>query len=205
MQKLVLSLLAAALAQPAWAEAPKAFVALRDSAEAIDSLTTFLDRYVGRCTDPFEKAACEANARRAREQMTGRAFYAILGESASRMLRAAGFNPTSGAFRIDLTPFFEAGDYALTEGAPIGVDGEGRPRIPLLPIAATMPDGSLPMDVERLLRSGSLRVHLVFKPTGLWSLPGKSGGKLQGVRAKFLAIRIVNARSGEEVALHLSR
>ncbi len=204
MQKLVLALLATILSQPALAEAPKAFVALRDSAEAVDSLTTFLDRYVGHCSDPFEKAACEAHARRTREQMTGRSFYAILGESASRALRAAAFNPSSGTFRIDLTPFFEAGDFALTEGAPLGLDSQGRPRIALLPIAATMPQGSLPMDVERLMRSGALRVHLVFKPLGIWSLPGKSG-KLEGVRARLQAVRIVNARSGDEIALHVAR
>jgi hypothetical protein len=206
MQKLVLFLLASALSPQAWAEAPKAFAALRDSAEAVDSLTTFLDRYVGHCTDPFEKAACESNARKARQQMTGRAFYAVLGERASRMLRAGAFNPSGGTFRIDLTPFFEAGDFALTLGAPIGVDAEGRPRIPLLPMPAAMPGGSLPMDMERLLRSGALRVHLVFKPLGIWSLPARAGGpKLEGVKAKFLAVRIVNGRSGEEVALHLSR
>jgi Family of unknown function (DUF6066) len=205
MQKLFLSWLALALAAPAWAEAPKAFASLRDRAEAIDSLTTFLDRYVGHCNDPFERATCEANARKARESMTGKSFYAILGESASRMLRPGPFNPARREYRIDLTPFFEGGDYALTEGSPIGLDAEGRPRFPLMPLTATMPDDWLPMDMERLLRSGMVRVHLVFTPMGLWSLPAKSGGKVEGVRAKFQAVRLVNGRTGAELALHVAR
>jgi hypothetical protein len=206
MKKLTFPLIALVLSSSAWAEAPKAFAALRDSSEAVDSLATFLDRFVGHCTDPFEKATCVANARKAREQMTRRSYYAILGDSASRILKVGAFNPSSGTFRVNLTPFFGAGDFALTEGAPIGLDADGRPRMSLLSMAASMPEGSLPMDVERLLRSGSVKVHLVFKPLGLWSLPSKAGGhKLEGVRAKLLAVRLVNARAGEELALYLAR
>lgn len=205
MPKLAPTLLALFAALPARADAPKAFIALRDRAEPVETLTTFLDRYVGHCNDPFEKAACLANARRDRTQMTDHSYYAILGESACRMLRAGAYNPASRELRLDLTPFFEAGDFALTDGAPIGLDGEGRPRIALLPMTSSLPSGWLPMDMERLLRSGQVRVHLIFKPLGLWSLPDRSGGKLEGVRSKFLAVRLVNARTGEEIALHVAR
>jgi hypothetical protein len=63
----------------------------------------------------------------------------------------------------------------------------------------------MPMDLERLVRTQNLKIHLVFKPLGLWSLPGKGNEKLQGVKAKFLAVRLTDARSGDEVALKIAR
>jgi len=193
-----------ALITAARAEAPSAFTRLRDQAQSVESLSAFLARYVGSCTDLEEKAACEANARRTRNEITGRLYYVVLDESAARMLKAGAYDPRTREFTIEMTPFFEASGFALTEGAPKGQDGQGHPRIQIEPIFATLPADWLPMDMERLLRTQSLKIHIVFRPLGLWSLPDKGGGKLEGVRAKFLAVRLISARTGEDVALRLS-
>lgn len=199
-------LLASCLGAPsARAEAPASFARLRDRATPVESLAAFLDKYVGACTDLFEKATCEANSRKARAEMTGKSYYVILDDSAARLLKPGGFNPATREFRIDLTPFFDAGGLALTEGAPPSQDSEGRPRIPLMALQATLPGDWMPMDMERLLRTQGVRIHLVFRPQGLWSLPAKGRpGRLEGVKAKLLAVRLTNARTGEEIALKTS-
>ena len=58
------------------------------------------------------------------------------------------------------------------------------------------------MDMERMIRTQSIKIHLIFKPMDVWTLKGK-GGTLQGVKAKFQAVRLTYSRTGEEVALKL--
>ena len=189
--------------QPAGAEAPKAFAKLRDQSQALESLSAFLQRYVGSCTDIEERATCLANAKRSRSEYTGKLFYVILDADASRMLKGGSFNPANRDYVIELTPFFEAAGLALTNGVPKGQDAQGRPRIQIEPITTKLPGDWLPMDMERLLRTQGLKIHLIFRPLGLWSLPGKDG-KLEGVNAKFVAIRLTAVRSGDAVALRVS-
>ena len=198
--------LAVILPRLAWAEAPKAFANLRDAAQPVESLTAFLSRFVGTCTDIEERAACLTNARKARNELVGKSFYVILDRDSTRMFKGGSFNPANREYTIEMTPFFEAGGLGLTNGEPKGQDSEGRPRIQIEPILMTLPVDVLPMDMERLLRTQNVKVHLVFKPLGLWSLPAKSGGpKMDGVNAKFLAVRLTNARDGEDLALRLEK
>ena len=195
-----------ALPCPARAEAPKEFAQLRDRAQALESLSAFLERFVGSCTDLVEKKVCESNARKARAELTGKLFVVTLDDSAARMLKAGSYNPGTREFTVEMTPFFEGAGLALTDGPPLGQDAQGRPRVPIKPIVAKLPPDWMPMDMERLLRTQNVKVHLVFKPLGLWSLPAKSGGpKMDGVNAKFLAVRLTNARDGEDLALRLEK
>jgi hypothetical protein len=119
------------------------------------------------------------------------------------MLKAGSFNPNTREFTFELTPFFEAVGYGLTDGAPKGQDANGNPRIQIVPIVAKVPDDATPMDFERLLRTQTVKIHLVFRPLGLWALQGK-GKKMEGVRAKFLAVRLTNVRNGDDIGLRLS-
>lgn len=197
--------LVAALALPlsASAEAPRPFAKVRDQSQAVESLGAFLERYVGTCTDLVEKGTCEANAKRARAEMTGKLFYAILGSEATRMLKPGPYNPGTREFTIEMTPFFQANGLALTDGQPEGQDPQGRPRIRNQPIVATLPPDWMPMDMERLLRTQNLKIHLVFKPIGLWTL-GKGDKKVDGVKAKFVGVRLTEARTGDDIALKMS-
>jgi Family of unknown function (DUF6066) len=187
----------------AHAEAPRAFARLRDQAQAVESLSAFLSRYVGTCTDIEERLVCLQNARKARGELTGKLFHVTLDPEATRMLKGGAFNPATREYTIQMTPFFEAAGLALTDGAPTGQDAQGRPRIPIEPIVVKLPDDMLPMDMERLLRTMNLKIHLVFRPLGTWSLPGREGS-LEGVKAKFLAVRLTDARTGDDIGLRLS-
>lgn len=191
-----------ALPQTVAAEAPAGFVRLRDRAETVESLGGFLERYVGSCSAPEERAACLANARKARNELTNKVFYVALDTDATRMLKAGRFDPATREFTFEMTPIFEGAGLALTNGAPNGQDLQGRPRIKIEPVTVTLPLDQMPMDMERHLRTMNIRIHLVFKPQGTWSLPGKSGN-LEGVKARFLAVRLTNARNGEEIGLKL--
>ncbi|MBI5542697.1 MAG: hypothetical protein HY901_02335 [Deltaproteobacteria bacterium] len=191
-----------ALPQLARAEAPPGFVRLRDRAEAVESLSAFLGRFVGTCTDLEERATCLANARKARAELTNKAFHVVLDSEATRMLKAGTFDPATREYTFQMTPFFEGSGLALTNGAPSGQDSQGRPRIQIEPITVRLPLDQMPMDMERHLRTMNVRIHLVFKPQGTWTLPSKSGN-LEGVKAKFLAVRLTNARNGEELGLKL--
>jgi len=195
--------LAAAFLLPslARAEAPKAFANLRDAAQSVESLAAFLSRFVGTCTDIEERAACLANSRKARNELAGKSFHVILDREATRMLKGGSFNPATREYTIEMTPFFEAGGLGLTNGEPKGQDSEGRPRIQIEPIRTTLPPDLLPMDMERLLRTQNVKIHLVFKALGVWSLPGKGSDKIEGVKARFQAVRLTAARNGDEVAL----
>lgn len=194
----------AALRPPAAARAeePGAFERLEQKAERVEGLAAFLDRYVGRCPKGPEAAACRTRAKRARAEMTGRLYTVRLDPAAARMLRAGGIDKASGRFRFELTPFFDAGGLGLTAGKPLGLDRQGRPRIRTLRLQAPLEDDQTEWDMERLLRTQNVRIELVFRPQGVWSLPARPE-RLEGMRAKFVAVRLSHARTGRQLALRL--
>ncbi|HEY3447915.1 MAG TPA: DUF6066 family protein [Myxococcales bacterium] len=196
-----LALSVVALPQLARAEAPEAFAKLRDAAQPVESLSAFLSRFVGTCTDIEERQTCLANAKKARNELIGKSFYVILDRDSVRMFKGGSFNPANREYTIEMTPFFDGGGIGLTNGEPKGQDGEGRPRIQIEPIRMTLAPDQMPMDMERLFRTQNMKVHLVFKPLGTWSLPGKGGVKLEGVKAKFQAVRLTYSRNGDEIAM----
>ncbi|MFN7133262.1 MAG: DUF6066 family protein [Myxococcales bacterium] len=208
MRTLGLFVLASTLLAPLGARADNMnspFARLRDRSKPLPGMTAFLDKYVGDCGASEERQACSANVKKTRAEMEGNTYYVILGEASASLLKPAGFNPATREFRIDLTPFFEGGGRALTDGAPKGQDAQGRPRIPLMTLVSKLPDDWTPMDMDRLLRTGNVKIHLVFQPQGVWSLPGKGGDRLEGVKAKLLAVRLTNRQTGDELALHLAK
>lgn len=184
------------------AEAPPAFAKLRDESQAVESLSAFLSRYIGTCTDIEERASCLANAKKARNELAGKNFYVILEGEAVRVLKGGAFNPATREYTIEMTPFFDAGGLALTNGEPKGQTPDGLPRIQIEPIVAKLPPDQLPMDMDRLFRTQSIKLHLIFKPVGIWTLNGKNG-KIEGVKAKFLSVRLTYNRTGDEVALKM--
>ena len=55
---------------------------LSGTAEALDSLGPFLERYVGRCKDPDARFDCERNVRAVRQGLDGRAYATSVAEAA---------------------------------------------------------------------------------------------------------------------------
>lgn len=178
-----------------------AFGKLRDRAKALEGLGPFLDKYIGNCEDPFTKAECMKNAAQARREMEGKLFYIMLDDQAASMIRPAAFDPKEAEYRLDLTPYFEADGRALTDGAPKSQDEQGRPRMPILPIRAKLV-AATPMDLERLFRTGNVKMQLIFKPQGVWKMQRKDKkGTIEGVKSRFAGIRLTDARTNEEIAV----
>lgn len=193
----LLALLAFLLPRPALAN--DRFDQVKSRAEKIDSLGGFLDKYVGKCA-PYE-AACLQNLKDTRQQWTGKTIYVTLGDRAASLMKV----DTSGSqFRVLFTPFVDGGGYGLTHGAPKKQDSSGNPLIDFIQINGAMPEGMGEMELKSAFRAGQVGVELVFKPEGTWKLKRKGEeGFLEGVKARFLGIRLVANRTGTEIASKL--
>jgi hypothetical protein len=167
-------------------------------AQKVEALEPFLARYVGRCTDRFEKATCERNVAAARKAVNGKAFSVRVPDAAS-LVRA---QLEGDRFVLLLTPFVDGGGgYALTHGAPPRQDAAGRPVVALLALKGSLPPGTMEMEFQRPFRSGAVELEVVFAPEKAWKLKRKGEpGDLEGVAARFLAVRVLDARSGKEIA-----
>lgn len=190
----VLAAVALPLALPAPARADAG--AVLAGAQHLDALEPFLTRYLGRCTDVFEKRTCEANTAQARRELTGKTF-AVTVTDAAPLVRT---ERRGDGYVVLLTPFIDGGGLALTHGAPAKQDARGRPLIAFIPITVQLPAGMMEMEFESPFRTGAITVEIAFRPEKPWKLARKGEGLYEGVAAKFLAVRVVNARTGQEIA-----
>jgi hypothetical protein len=193
--RLALPLAAALLASPARGAS---FDDLAAKATRLDALEPFLSRYVGRCSDPYGRPACEKNVAAVRKEAHGRTFAVRVPDSASIVRPSL----AGDRFTLFLTPFLDGGGgYALTHGAPTKQDSAGRPVVALVPIKGKLPPGTLDMEFQGPFRTGAIELEIVFAPDKAWKMKRKGEpGDLEGVAAKFLAVRILDARTGKEIA-----
>jgi len=188
--------LAATLAG-AVARADGRFDALERRAERLESLEAFLARYVGRCGEGMERRTCESNVAAARRAVAGRTF-AVRVPDAATLVRA---QVRGEGYLVLVTPFVDGGGLALTHGEPTHQDPRGQPVIGLIPIHGTLPPGMLDLDFEGPFRTGAIEMEIVFRPERTWKLKRRGEpGWYEGVAARFLGLRIVNARTGDEIA-----
>ena len=172
---------------------------LAAKAQRVEALEPFLARYLAHCTDPYERAACERNVAAARKAVQGKAF-------AVRVTDAAPLVRTSfegEKFVLLLTPFVDGGGgYALTHGAPAKQDAAGHPVVALIPIRGKLPPGTLEMEFQGPFRTGAVELEIVFIPEKAWKLKGKgaSSSEVEGLGARFLGVRVLDARTGKEIA-----
>ncbi len=190
-------LLALALLAGPPALAADSFQALATHAERLDSLEPFLSRYVGHCTDPFERRTCEANVQAARRAVAGKTFTVRIPDAAP-LVRA---ELQGDGFLLLVTPFVDGGGLALTHGAPARQDAEGHPLVNLIPIRGRLPPGTMDMEFQSPFRTGAIELEIVFQPVKTWRLPRKhERGEYEGVAARFIAVRVLDARTGAEIA-----
>ena len=97
------------LASPS-ALASDRFDTVATSAERIDALEPFLNRYVGHCTDVYTRATCEANVAAARRALSGKTFTVRVTDAAT-LVRA---QLQGDGFVLLVTPFVDGGGLALT-------------------------------------------------------------------------------------------
>ncbi len=188
------------------ADVDKRFAKLRDDAEALSSLTGFIEKYVGDCGPALLGGAeCEKNAELFRRGATGKRFYMIITEASAGVLQMGEVNVREGTFILNLTPFFAASNSALTHGAPAKTDAAGNPVLPYIRVPSTLPEGWNPAMMSRQVQAQALRVQLVFTPQGVWSLKKPGGGTIKGVKARFDAVVVTVGRTGEHVGVWLSK
>jgi hypothetical protein len=199
MARSSLPLLVAALLAltPAAAPADGRFEAAAATAERLDDLRIFLERYVGRCTDPIERRACEANVAAVRKAAAAKRFVVRITDAAS-LVRT---QPKGDRVLLLLTPFVDGGGYALTRGEPKRQDAAGNPLVDLIPLEVPLPPGVLEMEFLSPFRAGAIELELVFKPERAWKLKRKGEpGHFEGLASRFIALRVLNARDGSEIA-----
>lgn len=190
--------LAALLALPTLSYADGRFDALRGHATRLDSLGPFLERYVGSCKDEFTRADCEQNVRRARRGLDGNVYAASVAEQTLGLVRP---ERTRSGYRFVVTPFIDGGGLALTNGEPRRQDAAGHPLIQFIVLEGALPAGMDDLDLESALRTGRVEMEVLFRPEGTWKMKRKGEpGFYEGVKARFLGIRLVESRSGAEIA-----
>jgi hypothetical protein len=186
--------LLAALSAPTLAATD--FASLATGAERLETLEPFLSRYVGHCTDVYERRTCEANVAASRRAVTGKTFTVRVPDAAPLVRpRLEGQK-----FVLLVTPFVDGGGLALSNGAPLRQDPQGNPLVGLIPINGKLPPGTMELDFQGPFRSGAIELEIVFRPERTWKLPRREGGSFEGVAARFLAIRVLDARTGNEIA-----
>jgi hypothetical protein len=193
----MLALAALALTLPAAGRGDDRFDALRSRAERLDSLGAFLERYVGGCRDLFTRADCERNVAGVRRALQGKILVARVADGAAELVRA---RADGGRFRIDVTPFIDGGGFALTHGSPASQDASGRPLIGLLVLQGQIPPGTGDLDFHSPFRTGNVELEVVFEAQGTWKMKRRDGGLYEGVKARFLGLRLVDPRTGAEIA-----
>jgi hypothetical protein len=189
------ALLVLCFAAPAAATAR--FESLAGGAQRVEALEPFLSRYVGKCTDIYERRTCEANVQAARRAVSGKTFSVRIPDAAplvKAQLRGDGF-------LLLVTPFVDGGGLALTNGMPLRQDASGNPLVNLIPIEGKLPPGVMDMEFQGPFRTGAIELEIVFQPQKTWKLPRKhQKGEYEGVAARFLGIRVLDARTGHEIA-----
>jgi hypothetical protein len=185
---------AAALVSPA-SRADERFDAVRSKAEPIDSLPGFVERYVGVCKDPLQLRACQDNVKAARKAAEGRLFATVIAERARELLKV---ERRGAGFRFLITPFVDAEGLALTHGEP-RLDARGRPTLGYLVVDSR--PGAEEAEVEAALRTGRVELEIVFRAEGAWKLRRRGeSGFYEGVKGRFVAVRLVDGRTGTEIA-----
>jgi hypothetical protein len=182
----------------ALADTEPRFAKLRDSAEALTSLNSFVEHFVGNCGSALMGGAeCEKNAEAFRKAATGKKYFMIVVEDSTSVLQMG--EGIQGGFILNLTPFFAASDSALTHGAPSKTDSNGNPVMPYIRIESALPEGWNMGMMGRQVQAHALRMQLVFTVQGVWSLPKKGGGTIKGVKTKFDGVVVTVGRTGEAV------
>ena len=198
--RLACVVLSLALPWSALADGDRSFTQLRDSAEKFDgSLSAFLERYVGVCPSSEGARECREAAGAFRKNATGKKYFFIIGEEQVSSL-APGRVMSNGEYTLGLTPFFPAGNFAVSQGAPHHLDARGNPVFPVMMLKGKSEDSMEAQRVMREVSNRNVRVELVFTPQGVWALPSRKGDKLQGVRATFNAVQATSGSSGKSLA-----
>jgi hypothetical protein len=184
-------------ALPSLTNADERFDAAAAKAQRLEDLRTFLVNYVGSCTDPIERRACEGRVAEFRKSVAGKSFVVRIPDAAP-LFRT---QPKGDRVVLLLTPFIDGGGLALTRGTPTRQDASGSPLVDLVPMEVRLPPGTMEMDFLSPFRAGAIELEVVFKAEKAWKLKRKTDPTaFEGLGARFQSLRVLNARDGSEIA-----
>jgi hypothetical protein len=202
----VIALMAALLPMIGAADTEQRFAQLRDNAEPLASVASFVDRYVGDCVSAMLGGGdCSRNTEAFRRAANGKKYYLIVTEGTANVLQLGEVDIRSGRFVLNLTPFFSGSSSAVTHGAPSKLDANGNVVLPFIRIDSVLPDGWSPAMMARQVQAQSLRIQVVFTVLDLWTLPKRGGGKVRGVKARFDGIVVTDGRTGTQIGTWYAR
>src|SRR5512143_1554115 len=136
LRPLAITLLVAASSPAA---AATDFASLATTAEHLEQLEPFLARFVGRCTDFYERRTCQANVAASRRAVAGKTFTLRIPNAAPLVQpRLQGER-----FTLLVPPFVDGGGVALSGGAPRRRGARGGRLVGVGPGAGGMPAGAL--------------------------------------------------------------
>jgi hypothetical protein len=189
--------------QPSAAQAR--FADIKAKAEPQLSLGEFVERFFGTCPADKSKAAkdCEKKVEATRATFIGKPYFSAFEDSLSGIFRVQSVDVTSGEFEALLTPFFAAGDSAITQGAPKSIDRDGNPMFNMIVLHGTMPEAWTASSLRRAIESGGIRIEVVFTPLGVWKAQRKGGPEIHGIKSRIDGVSITIRRTGEHLATWL--
>ncbi len=193
-----------------WATAARSegddrFEKLKAQSKTMGAASAFTEKYVGDCAPKIAGGAeCEQNAQAFRQSATGKKFFLMVPEATGRTLQM-GSSESDGSFTLNMVPFLSTAGSAITHGAPSKTDAAGNPIMPFIRIEGQLPTAWNAGMMARQVASQALRLEIILTPQGLWSLPKRGGGAIKGVNARFEAIRVSVARTGEQVGLWVAK
>jgi hypothetical protein len=189
----------------AFAAEPSAFNRAKAGASPVGGLSSFLGHYIGDCGNEYGTAQeCRARANAFRQKSAGKRYYMVVSED-STLVSPGSFDSQTGQFTVNVTPFFGANGMALTQGKPRKTDDRGNPILPYITMSGKAPDNLDEGVFSRMASSRGFRLEVVFSPEGVWEIPKRGGGKVQGVKGRIEAMLLSNARTGETLAVWTGR
>lgn len=193
MSRLAAPLLAAALALPAAARGGD-LASFFGKATRVPDLAAYVARTTTPCTgSAATKGRCQKEvAKLLASSYDHQKVVRVPGAGLVRIV------PRGDALFLLVASRLPAGPASLTHGTPEAIEEGGEPATRNLETQVYFPPDTAAADraaLEAALRGGAVDVELVFTPKKAWTL-----GDQRGLAANFFAIRLLDAKTGKELA-----
>jgi len=174
---------------------------LSADAKTVRNLGRLLEGYLEDCTvqvPDFDRAACTARVRAAREKVDGRRLEVEV--EVEGLIHFSGWDKRKKAYRLHLVPLFDERGLGMSVGHPKRLDAQGRPVLKNIPIWVKRDEGEPEVIFKRRLRRGMVRLQLLVQPKRAWRLKPRDGDALRGMEVGLVGLRLYPARGNKVLA-----